>query len=955
MRTNRSRYISIVISFIFLFAFSLKWINPNLNSKRLEAPLNFEVKEQDVPLLKSEIGSEDDPNARFNYHINLQLDPKTGEIPFGIYQRELQFTSKIPSRIQNGNTNLRIQQDQWISIGPDNVGGRTRAFAVDVADDNILVAGSVSGSMWRSEDAGQTWEVTSNFSNLVGATVVTQDTRPGKENIWYYGTGEIRGNSQRAPGAPYRGDGIFKSTDDARSWFPLTSTQVPVLSFFNSQFNYIYEIIINHTKADIDEVYAAVYGGILRSQNGGESWSVILGDELFSLEPEEDLNDANSPFFTEIKLSKNGIFYAYLSEFTSSGYDSIKRGVFRSTDGSNWLTITPENLPDSANRSVMAISPSDENIVYMFVHHGEREEDDKAQQSLWRYTHQEPIGTWEDLSANIPKYGGDVGDMDTQNSYNMVIEVHPNDENIVFLGGTNLYRSLDGFSTLENQEWVGGYDTINDTSQWPRHHADQHSLYFLKKSPFRLYSTHDGGISFTDVSTIPYPNWSSLNDGYLTSQFYAIDIQMDELSDLVIGGAQDNGSWFGLSNSLSSWLKTLGGDGAFSAISEQARFLYASAQKGRIFRIIFDFNEQQLVSFSQVDPVGAGEKEDQEYLFINPFILDPNDTDRMFIAGGDAMWRNHNLTQIPGGTRDKVLDGWEKLESTVLTDTGQISALVASVNIPNRLYYGTSTGLLFRIDNAHIADGEVSEITGSDFPEGNIMCISLNPEDADELIVIFSNYNVQSIFRSSNGGTGFEPIGGNLEQNENGVGDGPSLRWGTIVPMANGSTRYYVGTSSGLFSTDDRRGLETTWLREGPTTIGRSIVTMIKYRPLDGRIVAATHGNGVFSSDVLGFKALDPPKQTPGPFGITTAYPNPFNESITVEYSLPEEGLVLARIFDLSGTWVKTALWGTQLAGANHITWNGRNNLGQLVPEGIYILNLLYSGKLTSWKLILSR
>ena len=97
MRTNRSRYISIVISFIFLFAFSLKWINPNLNSKRLEAPLNFEVKEQDVPLLKLEIGSEDDPNARFNYHINLQLDPKTGEIPFGIYQRELQFTSKIPS------------------------------------------------------------------------------------------------------------------------------------------------------------------------------------------------------------------------------------------------------------------------------------------------------------------------------------------------------------------------------------------------------------------------------------------------------------------------------------------------------------------------------------------------------------------------------------------------------------------------------------------------------------------------------------------------------------------------------------------------------------------------------------------------------------------------------------------------------------------------------------------
>ncbi len=951
MKTNKFK----LLAFIGLLAISYQFVEYQRNSPELLVEDFADIAEK-MPSIASEIGTADDAFARFNYLTRLQIDPETGVIPFGIYQRELEFTSKIGSVEETGNSNLRTRQNEWGLIGPNNVGGRTRAFGIDVTDNNILIAGSVSGSMWRSENAGQSWEITSNTSNLVGATVAHQDRRPGRENIWYYGTGEIRGNSQRAPGAAYRGDGIFKSEDGGRSWFPLTSTQVPVLSFFNSQFNYVFNIIVNHTRLDKDEVYAATYGGILRSQDGGDSWSVTLGDELFGLDPEEDLNGANSPFFTEIELSEEGIFYGYLSELTSSGYNPIKRGVFRSTDGLDWTDITPDNLPDSANRAVMAIAPTDEDIMYMFVHHGDRETEEKAEQSLWKYTHQEPVGSWENLSANIPNYGGEVGDMDTQNSYNMVIEVHPNDEDIVYLGGTNLYRSLDGFRSQDNHEWIGGYDTINDASQRAQHHADQHGLYFHKELPFRLYSIHDAGISFTEASTVPYPIWRSISEGYHTSQFFAIDIQMDGSSDLVIGGAQDNGSWFVISNSLSNWVRTLGGDGAFSAVSEQARFLYASAQQGRVFRIIPDFEERALVSFSRVDPVGAGEKEGQKYLFINPFILDPNETDRMFIAGGDAIWRNQNLSQIPAGTREKQVDGWDKLENTVLPDSVQVSALAASVNISNRLYYGTTNGSLFRIDNAHLGEGELSEISGIDFPdEGNIMCIAVNPENAEEFMVVFSNYNVPSIFLTTNGGVNFEQIGGNLEQYENGVGDGPSVRWGAIVPMANGINKYYAGTSSGLFSTIGSNGMETEWLREGSSTLGRSIVTMIKYRPLDGRIVVATHGNGVFSSDVTGFKPLTPPKSEEGPFKITTTYPNPFREKITVEYSLPEEHIVLARIYDLKGNWVKTALWGTQLAGSHSITWNGTNNSGQLVPEGIYILNLMANGKLTSSKLILSR
>ena len=225
----------------------------------------------------------------------------------------------------------------------------------------------------------------------------------------------------------------------------------------------------------------------------------------------------------------------------------------------------------------------------------------------------------------------------------------------------------------------------------------------------------------------------------------------------------------------------------------------------------------------------------------------------------------------------------------------------------------------------------------------------------DELIAVFSNYNVASIFRSQDGGASFEPIGGNLEQFENGTGDGPSLRWGVFVPLDDGTTRLYVGTSSGLYSTNDIDGNDTEWVREGANSIAKSIVTMIKYRPLDGRMVVATHGNGVFATQIANHKLITPPTQTPGPFEVTAAYPNPFNKTITVEYTLPEDAIVLARVFDLNGNWVNTALWGTQLAGTNHISWNGTNNRGRPVPEGIYVLSLLFNGKTTSTKIILSR
>ena len=112
---------------------------------------------------------------------------------------------------------VQTQNLAWAAIGPENYGGRTRALALDVRDEDIVLAGGVSeecGVPQTLEPIGLKEPRTTRFKSV---TAITQDIRTGREDTWYYGTGELVGNSSRAPGAPFRGDGIFKSTDNGIS------------------------------------------------------------------------------------------------------------------------------------------------------------------------------------------------------------------------------------------------------------------------------------------------------------------------------------------------------------------------------------------------------------------------------------------------------------------------------------------------------------------------------------------------------------------------------------------------------------------------------------------------------------------------------------------------------------------------------------------------------------------
>ncbi|MCH8317865.1 MAG: T9SS type A sorting domain-containing protein [Bacteroidetes bacterium] len=795
------------------------------------------------------IGDKKNPNARRDWEFMRLRNPATGQIPPNMRAKEIAFGKTLPTDAAYKKAGAY----NWIAMGPYNVGGRTRAAAIDVTNENIILAGSISGGLWRSTDGGASWTEVTAPDQHISIACITQDTRPGKTNTWYFATGEAYGQSASGANAYYLGNGIYKSTDGGLTWAVLPSTVSNTPQSFDKQFDTAWNIVTDPSDTTQDEVYVAVVTGIYRSTNGGNTWGTELGGFF-------------TPFsyFTDIAVTSTGVLYATLSS------EGFQKGIWRSTDGATWTNITPSGWPVTYDRIVIGITPTNEDTVYFLAvtpGSGQLTHNflgDEEWNSLWRYTYlqgngADTNGIWTDLSSNIPPDSGQFGSFNAQGGYDLIIKVKPNDPNVVFIGGTNLFRSTDGFTTLNNYTQIGGYGimtTLPYFNVYPNHHPDQHEILFLPSDSNALISVTDGGIFKTNNCMDTNVTWTPLNNGYLTTQFYTIALDHGTPnSNVIIGGLQDNGSYFiNSANPVDPWTMPSTGDGAFCAITDSGDYYYFSRQRGKLLKVQLDSSGVP-IAFTRIDPITDDTIDGGDYLFINPFILDPNNNNIMYLAEGPRLWRNNDLSQIVLNNQyDSISTSWFQFTDTLPITGASITALAASKTPANRLYYGTSKRRVYRIDNANTGDPAPTDITGTNFPgaaNSYVTCIAIDPKDADKVLVVFSNYAIYSLFYSVDGGTSWDKVAGNLEQVSSGAGNGPSLRWAEIFPLCGDNTLYFVATSIGIYATDVFNGLSTVWVQQGANTIGNVVVDMIDIRQSDGRIVIGTHGNGVYVTNII--------------------------------------------------------------------------------------------------------
>jgi hypothetical protein len=872
--------------------------------------------------------------GRVEYFERLLKDPELGKIPDGIRQKELSFLSAMKV---NAPMKAKALDDafSWKEVGPFDVGGRTRAIGIDSRNKNIIVVGAASGGIWKSIDGGTSWSMKSDLGQTLGVSDLVQD--PTNLDRWFYTTGEFTGSADsRDRSASYYGSGIYISEDNGDNWTKIETTRDDDVGF-SSQYDFISSIAVSPTTGTI--FFTSNAFGVFRSTNGLQNNSYVLGS-------------VNNHIFANVAVNDDGVVIAVLSRGFGGVPQESDPGVYISrNDGISWTKISPGAFPNNPSRSVIGVSPSNPDIFYVFTDTGTG----ATGLRLFKFDISDLnniIAT--DRTDGIPNFGGDVGDLNPQGGYNLMVKVLPNNPDVVFLGATNLFRSTNGFSTEPPKDgdgftlpgetpkyWIGGYDRDNDISQYPDHHPDQHNLVFDPTNPLRAFSTHDGGISVTEDITETPVVWSDTDNGYNVTQFYTVSIHPDAEDPRIAGGTQDNGTpyfLFDLNAQSGNSEDASSGDGSFTYIGRN--YALTSAQNG--FLLKFGYSGVSLVDFSYTAPLQAGNQ-----LFIHPFAVNPTDENYLFYPDGNHLWRNKTMLTNPRNTSNSsgTIQGWTELNNVnVGTDGHEISALsFSTANPANRLYFGGSTDderpVIKRLDNPDAATGAVDISIPAAAVGAYVHDIAVNPEDGDEAIVVLSNYNILSMWHTKNAGVSWNSVGGANSTNGGLEGlDAPSIRTVAFAPTENEGTFVFAGTSVGLFATDQLNGSNTEWVQVAESTVGNAVVAELDYRISDDLLAVGTHGRGIFIGQIGMSTSTEEPvfSESPASFTLEQNFPNPFNPTTNISFELPVNSTVSLTIYDISGREIASVYSNQNLTSGAHTATFDAGNLA----SGTYIYRL---------------
>jgi hypothetical protein len=658
------------------------------------------------------------------------------------------------------------------------------------------------------------------------------------KDTWYYSTGESLGNSVAATGAFYVGYGIYKSTDNGITWSRLTNSDTGSRESFDNCNDLISRVVVDPTNGN---VYAASLGKIIRSTDGGATWGTAMGGSC-----------GTSTDVTDLVCTTGGVFYAAFCGSFSSTYD----GVWTSSTGASasWTriassaTVTGWNAFGSYGRVVLALAPNNQNVLYALYYNNTTSAcagTAAPEADFFKYS--AASGTWTDRSANLPNEAGCSDGNDPfacQGGYDLCIAVKPDDSTFVVIGGTNVYRSTDGFATTGNTTRIGGYASASVYNLYANSHPDIHVLVYKSGDNDTLWVGDDGGIQkgYVTSGTVA---WTDMANSYRTYQYYYVAIDPTTSAGNYIGGAQDNGTTYNNSSGSGVMTRVYSGDGCSVGISSSNTYHYVSYQSGGIVRRTSGSAPDLGTS---ITPATGGQ-------FVTNFYLDPDNTEYMYYGYAYFLLRTVNASTT---TTAISAGNWTNMTacSTAVTTSGQINCFATTRGTYSAatasLFFGTYQGAgskpkVFRLDDPANAAASTTPVdispSSANWPTGGYVSgVAVNPRNDDTLLVVLSNYGVSSIWWTGNANSS-TPTWQEIENNISVT----SVRSCMIVGRTTG-IEYYVGTHIGLYSTTSISAGTTSWSQEGSASgsLEYAIVTSMALRTADNNLLVGTHGNGMW-------------------------------------------------------------------------------------------------------------
>ena len=509
---------------------------------------------------------------------------------------------------------------KWRNIGPFR-GGRSAAVTGVSEKPNLYYMGATGGGVWRTSDAGNSWENISDgfFGGSIGAITVSE----WDNNVIYVGGGEVtvRGNVSS-------GYGMWKSVDAGTTW--------QQAGLINSR--HIPRVRIHPKNPDL--VYAAVLGdlyksskerGVYRSKDGGKTWTRIL----FANEDAGAVDlifDPNNP----------RILYACTWKIRRTPYSLESGGdgsaLWKTIDGGDtWENIsTNQGLPEGLwGISGITVSPVNSNRVWAII---ENEEGGV-------YRSEDAGKTWEKIN--------DSRSLRQRAWYYTRIYADTQDEDKVYVMNVSYHRSKDGGKTFE------AYNAP---------HVDHHDLWIAPEDAQRMVIGDDGG---AQVSFDAGDNWTTYHN-QPTAQFYRVTTD-DHFPYRIYGAQQDNSTVriFHRTNGNAiterDWEATAGGESAHIAIDPRDNdIVYGGSYDGFLTRYNHKTNEIRAINVWPDNPMGHG-AEGMKYRFQwnFPIQFSPHNPKRLYTAS------NHlHVTEDEGQSWKIISPDLTRNDSTKLVSSG---------------------------------------------------------------------------------------------------------------------------------------------------------------------------------------------------------------------------------------------------------------------------------------------